>query len=827
MHRIFLPLYRYLRTHKALRYAILAVSFLVFLFFSLQIRLEEDVIKLLPQSGLKQNEVAFSDIGLVDKLFIQITSADPGKPVDPYTLGEYIDEFSQNLLARDTAGKYYTGILHSLDLEVGLNAMDYGFEHLPSFVDTSVYEALAAALEPDAIRAQMERNVELIAEDMTGTVTQMVCSDPFNLREALLGDLLSGEGMAGGYNIVDGHFFSPDTTVVMAFLSPTFHHTNSGMATPFNRILSKERKSFEAAHPDIRVLAHGAPLSGYSNASTIKMDLLRTVGISLLIILVILLLCFHRLSFIRHMVMPVAYGTVFSLACIYWIKGYMSLMAFGCGAIILGVALSYCLHLLIHYYYVEDIEKVIEEESTPIFLGCLTTIGAFLGLLFTDSDMLKDFGLFATFLLVGSTAYALVFLPHNMKKSDIKFRKSKGFPVIQKFNDLPWDTSPVILGLLAVVMVAGVVMSPKVKFDSDLRNLGYDNENVRESARLYSEKNEDGYKHLYYAAYDYDIDQALEYNKALMASLDSLKKTGLVKNYSSIVPLLFQNTRDQQLRIEAWKAFWTQQRIAEARTNLNRECRRTGLDASLFEPFFALVEADYEPGSLLEAGFIPEELLLNFIEVQPEGRTFVFTTVTFEPEDMDAVSDNLVRNPHVMVLEPFYYCRDIVQVVHDDFNTTLLISSLFVLIVLLIAFRNILVALVAFLPMFLSWYVLQGLMAIFGLEFNMINIVISTFVFGIGVDYSIFVMEGLLQQARTGDADKLEFHKVAIFFSALVLVITVSSLIFATHPAISSIGMITLIGMISTIWMAYSLEPFIFRLLLKTKFFRNSLKIKS
>ena len=45
--------------------------------------------------------------------------------------------------------------------------------------------------------------------------------------------------------------------------------------------------------------------------------------------------------------------------------------------------------------------------------------------------------------------------------------------------------------------------------------------------------------------------------------------------------------------------------------------------------------------------------------------------------------------------------------------------------------------------MFISWYVMQGYMAIFNLEFNLINIVISTFIYGIGVDYSIFVMEGL------------------------------------------------------------------------------------
>ena len=193
---------------------------------------------------------------------------------------------------------------------------------------------------------------------------------------------------------------------------------------------------------------------------------------------------------------------------------------------------------------------------------------------------------------------------------------------------------------------------------------------------------------------------------------------------------------------------------------------------------------------------------------------------------MDPVIEGLIDGPQSLVLEPFYYCRDLVRIVHDDFNTTLWISSLFVLLVLLIAFRNIWVAVTAFLPMFLSWYVLQGLMALLDLEFNLINIVISTFIFGIGVDYSIFIMEGLLQQARTGEKDRLASHKVAIFFSALVLIIVVASLIFARHPSIRSIGLITLIGMLSTILMTYSLEPLMFRLLLKWKHFRRTLHLE-
>ena len=827
MHRIFVPIYRYFQRHKGLLYGLLIVSTLVFAVFGAQLRYEEDILKLLPRSSL-DSELAFGDIGLKDKIFIQVTSADPDSPLDTWTLSDYIDEYTDAVRGRDTSGRYIVGILGGLEVEAALGAMDYGFEHLPSFIDTGAYAAMTAALAPAAIEAQMQRNIELIEADMTGETTQLVCTDPLALRDILLADILPGieGGSVGGYTLENGHFFCPDKTVALAFVTPAFTQTDSGIATRFARILSQEKKAFETAHPDARVLIHGAPLGGVSNAGTIKKDLMWTVGISLLIILIILLLCFRKPAFLGHMISPVIYGTVFALACLYWIKGTMSLMALGIGAIVLGVALSYVLHVLIHYYYVEDAEQMLEEESTPVFLGCLTTIGAFLGLLFTESELLRDFGLFATFALAGSTLYALVFLPHFLRKNHIKTERAHGFPLIDRINNFAWDRNPVILGLVALIIVVGIALSGRVKFDSDLRNLDYDNAELTESQNLYNEKNQNGHTDLYFAVYDNDLDRALELNKGLMARLEALSEQGLVKGYNTLVPLLFQSTRDQELRIAAWKEFWTPEKIARTRQDLSTAARRHGLDPKLFAPFFALVEADYEPGNLFEAGVIPPEMLSNYVEEEHSGRKMVFTSVSFAPEDTDPVIEGLIEGPQTIVLEPFYYCRDLVKIVHDDFHITLWISSLFVLLVLLIAFRNIWVALTAFLPMFLSWYILQGLMALLGLEFNLINIVISTFIFGIGVDYSIFVMEGLLEQARTGEKDRLSSHKVAIFFSALVLIIVVTSLVFAAHPSIRSIGLITLIGMLSTILLTYSLEPFVFRQLLKWKHFRRLLHLE-
>jgi len=826
MHRIFLPLYHFFRKHKVLMYLLLFASTLVFGYYGLQLEYEENIVKLLPRSST-DNELAFSDIGLKDKVFLQITSKDTLNPVEPARLGEAMEEFCSMLEKQDEETHYIAGIFYTLDVDTALDAMDFALSHLPSFMDTSLYAGFEQALTREAIDEQMEENYQIIQDDETGEATQMVALDPLNLRSVLLGAILEGDSSMGGFTIEDGHLFCPDKTVALAFLTPAFDGMDSGKGTMFVNKVQESAKAFEAENPDIHVLLHGTPLDSVSNAGTIKRDLVWTIGLSLLLILFIIIMSFHRFSFVWQQVVPVIYGALFALACMYWIKdGVMSLMALGLSAIVLGVAISYCLHVLIHYYYVGDAEKLLRDESTPVFMGCITTVGAFMGLLFTESDLLRDFGLFATFSLIGNTFFALVFLPHFLHKDQIIFKRTHGFPLVEKFNNLPWDRNKWVISLLVVLIIVGTIMSPRVKFDSDLGNLDYDNATLAEAQNLYNTKNADGFAHAYFAAWDEkDMDKAMAYNADFYVHLDSLQKAGIIKGYSPISGLLFRSQEDQQIRIATWKGFWTRARIAQLRRDLTESARAYQLPANLFDPFFALLRQKYEPGNLIEADIVPPGLLANFYEAQESGRQMFFTEISYPKEDQNRVWHAVTEAKHVIVLEPFFYCRDMVEIIHDDFSTTLWISSIFVLLVLLFSFRNIWIALIAFMPMFVSWYVMQGYMAIFKLEFNLINIVISTFIYGIGVDYSIFVMEGLLAEARRGETSMLNYHKVAIFYSAMVLAIVTFSLVFARHPAIHSIGLITLIGMASTILITYSLQPFIFRQLCKHRFFRRGFRI--
>ena len=812
--------YHYFHNHRPLMYLIMVASFLVFLFFGLKVKYEEDISSLLPTSSV-ESQLAFSSIELKDKVYLQLTSAD--EPLEPIVLAERMDEFTELLLINDTASHYISNILVRMEPETAINGLEFVLEHIPSFVDTSVYPAFEQAMEPSVAAAQMDADYELLINDETGDLTQMIAYDPLNLKEAVIGDLL--DGITSGHNLIEGHFFCPDSTVAIAYLAPAFRSLDSGAARGFAKMLSKTQKAFEEQHSDVKVHAHGDPIGSVSNAGRIRSDLVLTVGISIILILVLLGFFFRSSGFIVRLLLPIVYGAAFSLACIYWIKGGMSLMALGLGAIVLGVAISYCLHLMVHHFFVGDPERLLADEAKPVFLGCLTTVGAFSSLLFTESELLHDFGLFASLGLLGSTFFGLVFLPHFLPKIQAD-SNSLTFRRISRLNNLPFDRKKWFIVLIASLVVIGIIFSPKVKFDSDLRNLDYNSPEEIQAEQLFNTKNNDGFMHLYFATVSTDLDEALEANEKLMPILDSLHREGLVHGYSDMISKLFIPMNEQESRINAWNAFWTEERKSEALMLVRDNALRLGLDPDLFYDFETLLDTGYEPASLVESGVVPDNLLGNFIECNADNQYMVFTDVPMHPEQKDLVTAALITNPKTFVLEPFYYCKSMVELINEDFNIAVWFSALFVLIILLISFRNIITALLSFLPMVLSWFMVQGYMALIGLEFNLINIIISTFIFGVGVDYSIFITEGLLTQARTGSKDLLTWHKVAIFFSAAILVIVVASLLFARHPAIQSIGLITLIGMASTIMISYSLQPFVFWQLMKIPSYRKKISGK-
>ena len=822
-----IKIYRSFRNHRAVFWVSMIALYAFFGYFASKIYLEEDINKLMPSSKNEDGttKLAFANLRIKDKTFLLFEGKN-GASVEHITeiCDAFIDSLESRNAAMDSTQQVIGNIFYRLPDDLMLDVIDYMSAHLPAYIDTSVYTRLDAMLTYPHMKQQMKANHDDLLSPVGSMFPELIQTDPVGLRGLLMEQMKPfTEGAAGSYKTLNGHFFVQDSTVCVAFITPMYSATNTGQGSTLFRILNDQIEQFSASAPDVKISYHGTPASGFYNSWRIKSDLKGTIIGSLVLVLIFISICFRNYNTIPLLLLPVVFGTLFGLAAMYFIKGHFSLLALGIGAVVLGVALSYVLHIITHYKYISDPEQVLRDQVKPVCLGCLTTIGSFMGLIFIRTELLQDFGLFAAFAIVGTTFFSLIFLPQflNPRKNKLNHR---AFAIIDRINAYPFDRKkPLLFTILATAVVCiGFYIAGGTQFDADMHNLGYKAESTSYSENLLRSKTHTGDKQKYFASSGATMEEAIENFEIMAAKLDSLQNIGLVKSYTH-TNQIFVPLHVQQERIDAWKNFWTGERLQLVHDLINKTAPEAGLIPDAFSPFFEFATADYEPDALYEASIIPEGYQSTLMEQSYNDEYLCFTSVRCKNDsihskesDYNRICEAIVSSPNLLVLDTYYYTTDTLIQLNDDFNVLQWVSMLFVLIVLFFSFHfNIKHTLLGFMPILSSWLIVLGAMVIFDVRFNLINIIISTFIFGIGVDYSIFVMNGLIGGKE--NSRLLGYHKTAIFFSAFILIVTVSSMLFAEHPAIKSVGFSTLVGMISAVVISYVVQPAIFRMINKNK----------
>lgn len=259
----------------------------------------------------------------------------------------------------------------------------------------------------------------------------------------------------------------------------------------------------------------------------------------------------------------------------------------------------------------------------------------------------------------------------------------------------------------------------------------------------------------------------------------------------------------QEARLKQWHNYWTPEKKARLRETIRTEAARYHFREHAFEPFFQWLDRPFQP---LDYQNEITTRLLNEWQTSADSLTMLITQVRMNETDKEAVYPLFQPKEKVVIFDRSYFANQWVSAVNQDFYLILYISSFLIFFALWISYGRIELTLMSFLPMLVSWIIIVGLMGMLGIEFNIINIILSTFIFGIGDDFSIFIMDGLQNKYRTG-RQLLNPHKTAIFFSAFTTVIGMGTLVFARHPALQSISLISILGMIAVVLVAYTLQP--------------------
>ncbi|RGD49347.1 1-acyl-sn-glycerol-3-phosphate acyltransferase [Bacteroides sp. AM16-13] len=807
MTQFFIGLYDYFERHKILFYLSLISCVLLMGFFALQVRFEENITQFFPDTKDSQNTIkVFDNLKIKDKIIIMLSSADTCHRVEPDSLIEAAGQLQQTLTEK-AGGTLIKGIFAQVDQSLIGGATDFVYEHLPLFLTDTDYQRFDSLLTEKGIQAIMQKNYTNLLSPAGIALRSYILRDPLGLGSEALKHLQDFQ-LEANYEIYDEHIFSKDGSTLLMFITPVFSTGSTGKNDELIKILEEELQHVQEESPTIRAEYFGGPSVGVYNARQIKKDTILTSSLALLIIIVFISLVFKRKRSIPLIITPVLFGGLFALFLIFFIKGSISAIAVGAGSAVMGIALSYSIHMLAHQNHVSTVQQLIKEIAYPLTVGSFTTIGAFMGLIFTSSDLLRDFGLFASLALVGTTLFCLIYLPHFLKgQADVK--QGRVLRIIEKINAYSYEKNKWLVGGILLITVICFFTSQKVGFNNDMMSLNYEPQHLKQSEEKLMQLFDSDEKTVLFVSVGKDMNQATETYAITNQKLLALKDQGLIKDYASASQFLI-SPQEQQLRLKKWKDYWTDEKQQQIREQLETAAAEYRFRPGSFDPFYQWLNQPFGEYHYTAQEDDLSGKLLNEWQTSADSITMLISQIRISDQNKETVYQNFSKTQDVVIFDRSYFANKWVSAINDDFYLILYISSFLIFFALWFSYGRIELTLMSFLPMLVSWVIILGLMGILGIEFNIINIILSTFIFGIGDDFSIFIMDGLQNKYRTGQK-VLNSHKTAIFFSAFTTVVGMGALVFAKHPALQSISLISILGMIAVVLVAYTIQPLIFR----------------
>ena len=807
MTQFFIGLYDYFERHKILFYLSLISCVLLMGFFALQVRFEENITQFFPDTKDSQNTIkVFDNLKIKDKIIIMLSSADTCHQVEPDSLIEAAGQLQQTLTEK-AGGTLIKGIFAQVDQSLIGGATDFVYEHLPLFLTDTDYQRFDSLLTEKGIQATMQKNYTNLLSPAGIALRSYILRDPLGLGSEALKHLQDFQ-LEANYEIYDEHIFSKDGSTLLMFITPVFSTGSTGKNDELIKILEEELQHVQGESPTIRAEYFGGPSVGVYNARQIKKDTILTSSLALLIIIVFISLVFKRKRSIPLIITPVLFGGLFALFLIFFIKGSISAIAVGAGSAVMGIALSYSIHMLAHQNHVSTVQQLIKEIAYPLTVGSFTTIGAFMGLIFTSSDLLRDFGLFASLALVGTTLFCLIYLPHFLKgQADVK--QGRVLRIIEKINAYSYEKNKWLVGGILLITIICLFTSQKVGFNNDMMSLNYEPQHLKQSEEKLMQLFDSDEKTVLFVSVGKDMNQATETYAITNQKLSTLKDQGLIKDYASASQFLI-SPQEQQLRLKRWKDYWTDEKQQQIREQLETAAAEYRFRPGSFDPFYQWLNQPFGEYHYTAQEDDLSGKLLNEWQTSADSITMLISQIRISDQNKETVYQNFSKTQDVVIFDRSYFANKWVSAINDDFYLILYISSFLIFFALWFSYGRIELTLMSFLPMLVSWVIILGLMGILGIEFNIINIILSTFIFGIGDDFSIFIMDGLQNKYRTGQK-VLNSHKTAIFFSAFTTVVGMGALVFAKHPALQSISLISILGMIAVVLVAYTIQPLIFR----------------
>lgn len=729
------------------------------------IRLDTDLVALLPKTfpSVESLEVLRKRFGVVGTIVVVARGDDPAK------LETFADDLAKKLEPLDT-----------VDYVNARRDDDFFKARALYYLEVEDIEEIQDRIDETIRWHKKDANPLLVdlADEGKPSLDFTHLEEKRSPLKRSLGGTKAGSGT---------HYMSEDGHLIAVFIRPMKRASDLA----FTRLVMAD---VERTLADIDLSTYGVTkvdLGGrhkkrIEQLSTIEGDLGTTSLVAVLLLVLYIALHFRRFSAIILLLAPLAVGLVLLLGITALFFPTLNILTAFVGAILLGLGIDNGIHLLGRYQH-ERARGLSDEEAIRVTfsgtgrgvaLAGITTSVGFSGLAISEFRAFHEFGVIAGIGIVLVVIAYLTTLPALLAFLG-RFLKREAsadapFPLIA----FVWRSAPVVFAVTSAAALVVALFGLTVEFDYDFKTL------------------EGGDIPAY--ALDEVIDKLLghmrsptivfvdseEEEKAVVAALHermtASEETTIDFSIASadVVP---SGQEDKQAAIE------------ELRDILDKvpADALTGDDKARFDDLVEMTKA---------SPFVFEDLPID-IRRSFSGHGVVLVFPAISNRDGRAVlrmSDEvrgipLPNGKHVSAAGEGMVLADILRMVLRESPIVISLTVALVFLSMWVLLGRLRLAIFCILPALLTVFCTFGLVSLFGLKLNYLNIVIFPVLFGMAVDAGVHLVTRGVFAGNTLDA--LSETGRAVWGASLTTAAGFGALLLAHHPGLNSFGAVALLGL--------------------------------
>ncbi len=313
--------------------------------------------------------------------------------------------------AKDSIQKYSEGHLDSLVIQkenIEEEVYNYYYTNFPYLIDSAYYKGIENKIKADSIDQSIKSVYRNMLSPSGSFIKKYILNDPLYISSRFFKNL-EAKHADEQMKIDNGILYSKNRKAVFIYTNILKNEIKDNEVLYKN--LTKLKENWNQKNVTNKIDFFGAFQIAVENSLQVKKDSYLTVTITIIAILLILFIYYRKINIPLFFLLPTIFGGLFALGIMGYVHPNVSGLSLATGAILFGIILDYSFHFFTHLAHTKSIEGTIRDITFPLLSGGLTTILAFAALMFANSVILQDFGLFASLALSGAALFTLFILP--------------------------------------------------------------------------------------------------------------------------------------------------------------------------------------------------------------------------------------------------------------------------------------------------------------------------------------------------------------------------------------------------------------------------------